>query len=276
MLTWAEDNESRGSLKLWRAGTSSTSTEMLEMVRRRLFPAVLYYNILPEYLPRQARDKHLTKQGHVSTGSAKNATFCAIYILKNEHFAKTGSGQTWGKALKKDWLRFVQVLWSVPLVVITLNMMIGYVVTVFIRRPIKGLLMPRVKLALAGARNVFFLRAIFYCNPSIWPRQARDKYTTVGKVENEADVSAGVVGVQLAATTGEKNVLFEPFLYKNDLFTKTGSGQTWEKLKKVHFSYLGRDFLFHSRASAADVCIPIRKRRTDMAWHDMIQYMIYI
>eukprot|EP01046_Picozoa_sp_COSAG06_P039816 COSAG06_NODE_4755_length_3982_cov_26.027199_3_plen_70_part_00 len=25
---------------------------------------------------------------------------------------------------------------------------------------------------------------------------------------------------------GEINVLFEPFLYKNDLFTKTGSGQT--------------------------------------------------
>ena len=25
---------------------------------------------------------------------------------------------------------------------------------------------------------------------------------------------------------GEKNVLFEPFMYKNDLFTKTGSGQT--------------------------------------------------
>ena len=25
---------------------------------------------------------------------------------------------------------------------------------------------------------------------------------------------------------GAKNVLFEPFLYKNDHFTKTGSGQT--------------------------------------------------
>ena len=106
MLTWAEDNESRGSLKLWRAGTSSTSTEMLEMVRRRLFPAVLYYNILPEYLPRQARDKHLTKQGHVSTGSAKNATFCAIYILKKRTFCQDRLGTNMGKSTQKRLVAF--------------------------------------------------------------------------------------------------------------------------------------------------------------------------
>jgi hypothetical protein len=29
-----------------------------------------------------------------------------------------------------------------------------------------------------------------------------------------------------------KNGLFEPFIYKNEHFTKTGSGQTWGKLKK--------------------------------------------
>ena len=34
---------------------------------------------------------------------------------------------------------------------------------------------------------------------------------------------------------GEKNVLFEPSLYINDHFTKTGSGQTWEKLQKSKF-----------------------------------------
>jgi hypothetical protein len=28
------------------------------------------------------------------------------------------------------------------------------------------------------------------------------------------------------ARSGEKNVLFAPFIYKNDHFTKTGSGQT--------------------------------------------------
>ena len=29
-----------------------------------------------------------------------------------------------------------------------------------------------------------------------------------------------------------KNGIFEPFIYKNDHFAKTGSGQTWGKLKK--------------------------------------------
>jgi hypothetical protein len=32
-----------------------------------------------------------------------------------------------------------------------------------------------------------------------------------------------------------KNGLFEPFIYKNDHFTKTGSGQTWGKLQKRTF-----------------------------------------
>ena len=32
--------------------------------------------------------------------------------------------------------------------------------------------------------------------------------------------------LDIQAKPGEKNVLFEPFIYKNDLFTKTGSGQT--------------------------------------------------
>lgn len=76
-LTWAEDNESRLSLRLWRAATSSTSTEMLNTV-----------------------------------------------------------------------------LWSVPLVFITLNVMIGYVVVVFLRRPLQGLFWPRLKLAVAGVTGV--------------------------------------------------------------------------------------------------------------------------
>jgi hypothetical protein len=32
-----------------------------------------------------------------------------------------------------------------------------------------------------------------------------------------------------------KTPLFEPFIYKNDLFTKTGSGQTWGKLQTSPF-----------------------------------------
>ena len=42
--------------------------------------------------------------------------------------------------------------------------------------------------------------------------------TNIGKALKMRPVSAGGVG--------EKNVLFEPFIYKNDHFTKTGSGQT--------------------------------------------------
>ena len=76
-LTWGEENESRDSLRLWRAATSSTSTEMLNMV-----------------------------------------------------------------------------LWSVPLVFITLNCMIGYVVAVFLRRPLDGLFWPRLKLSIAGVSGV--------------------------------------------------------------------------------------------------------------------------
>jgi hypothetical protein len=37
------------------------------------------------------------------------------------------------------------------------------------------------------------------------------------------------------ANTVRKNVLFAPFIYKNDLFTKTGSGQTSEKYKASTF-----------------------------------------
>ena len=166
--------------------------------------------------------------GYNEYNGEKTVLFSHFYI-KNEHFTKTGSGQTWGKALKKIGL---------------VAFCAGSVVCAARRDHFehddrlrrhgfhpssdKRTLDAKGKACARWCEKkvVFFLRAIFYCNPSIWPRQARGKYTTVGKVENEADVSAGVVGVQLAATTGEKNVLFEPFLYKNDLFTKTGSGQT--------------------------------------------------
>jgi starvation-inducible outer membrane lipoprotein len=35
--------------------------------------------------------------------------------------------------------------------------------------------------------------------------------------------------------TGEKTGFFEPFRYKSHLFTKTGSGQTWENSKSARF-----------------------------------------
>jgi hypothetical protein len=40
----------------------------------------------------------------------------------------------------------------------------------------------------------------------------------------------------IAALQVSKNGLFAPFIYKNEHYTKTGSGQTLGKLKKVPFS----------------------------------------
>ena len=48
-----------------------------------------------------------------------------------------------------------------------------------------------------------------------------------GKVLSVTDpAGTDKVGVLHRYSDGERNVLFEPFIYKNDLFTKTGSGQT--------------------------------------------------
>jgi hypothetical protein len=41
--------------------------------------------------------------------------------------------------------------------------------------------------------------------------------------KNSAPMNESEAKVQFG---GEKNVLFAPFIYKNDHFTKTGSGQT--------------------------------------------------
>jgi hypothetical protein len=48
----------------------------------------------------------------------------------------------------------MMVVWSIPLVMITLNVMVGYVVMVFVRRPLRGMWKSRVKLALAGVLGV--------------------------------------------------------------------------------------------------------------------------
>ena len=56
---------------------------------------------------------------------------------------------------------------------------------------------------------------------------------------------------RLAALKVRKRHLFEPFIYKMQLFTKTGSGQTWGKLNKGTFS-----------CRAAVVCSPPRTRST--------------
>jgi len=62
------------------------------------------------------------------------------------------------------------------------------------------------------------------------PRQAQDKHRESTQkrrlcfISNAADPAPRL---DIQAKPGEKNVLFAmPFIYKNDLFTKTGSGQT--------------------------------------------------
>jgi hypothetical protein len=64
------------------------------------------------------------------------------------------------------------------------------------------------------------------------PRQARDKH----RKSTKRDASAGLAQAKRGdkphrhpyeiARSGEKNGLFEPFIYINDDFAKTGSGQT--------------------------------------------------
>ena len=65
-----------------------------------------------------------------------------------------------------------------------------------------------------------------YKNEIISPRQARDKHR-----ESTQKKSGGFrmqVGGKAAGTGAavSKNGHFEPFIYKNEHFTKTGSGQT--------------------------------------------------
>jgi hypothetical protein len=65
---------------------------------------------------------------------------------------------------------------------------------------------------------------ILFDNITIWSSnggmkiQARGGGTLPGEISN--------------VTWCEKTPLFAPFAYKNDHFAKTGSGQTWGKLKK--------------------------------------------
>ena len=81
----------------------------------------------------------------------------------------------------------------------------------------------------------------FYIKMIILPRQARDKHSesiqksavflqvnimwTSNNLECCPDEPRSDIFFQRRLYLGEKNVLFEPILYINDLFTKTGSGQ---------------------------------------------------
>jgi hypothetical protein len=52
--------------------------------------------------------------------------------------------------------------------------------------------------------------------------------------------------------TPAKNGIFEPFIYKNDHFAKTGSGQTYGKLPKMPF--------FAPKLGREEVAVPVRQR----------------
>ena len=51
-----------------------------------------------------------------------------------------------------------------------------------------------------------------------------------------------VVVARVVVRNGEKNVLFAPFIYKNEHFTKTGSGQTHESWANEVVFHRDRDY----------------------------------
>jgi hypothetical protein len=86
--------------------------------------------------------------------------------------------------------------------------------------------------ALCGAENgIFFEFSLCLSRACLgkmivfiykWLKNAVFRRAASGRGGGEAAVSLHACGLQ----TGKKNVLFAPFIYKNDHFTKTGSGQT--------------------------------------------------
>ena len=105
------------------------------------------------------------------------------YIYKNDHFTKTGLGQTCGKHSKGEMRFSAGFLWA--------------------REPHSG---------------------HWAVGAGLWVGAHWTHHTERGWWYN-----------------GKKNGLFEPFISKNDHFTKTGLGQTCGKLKKDdRFSYRRR------------------------------------
>jgi hypothetical protein len=106
----------------------------------------------------------------------------------------------------------------------------------------------------------------FLYQPDHLPRQARDKHREGTPKKEYGAFCAGcflVTGFYVKSqfaiskdmntwmmeARGMRKRLFEPFVYKSDLFTKTGLGQTWGELKKrLSFSQVRR------RSSSCGCC----------------------
>jgi len=73
-----------------------------------------------------------------------------------------------------------------------------------------------------GKKTVSLLGHFLYKNAIILPRQARDRH---GLKHNKEPFSFRSLPTQTPPMVS-KNGLFEPFICKNERFTKTGSGQT--------------------------------------------------
>lgn len=70
-------------------------------------------------------------------------------------FSKSGELKVFRAATSSTSTEMLlMILWSIPLVMITITMMVNYVVVVFLRRPLKPMLLPRFKLAMAGVMGV--------------------------------------------------------------------------------------------------------------------------
>ena len=134
------------------------------------------------------------------------------FILKNDHFIKTGSGQNIGKALKKESGVFLQLEASH----VALYKRFGDWIRSCYGTPVGfGVLNGTGALPLTGAAGA-------------------------GGAEAEAEAEAYELEVTFPAT-GKKNGSFEPFefIHKVYLFTKIGSGQTWGKLEKDYRFLIG-------------------------------------
>ena len=79
---------------------------------------------------------------------------------------------------------------------------------------------PATLTAVRASEALFLGLAAHGVHKRFWVRPAK------GQPEPVTDSSASLLTLAFVLLLGAKHVLFEPFLYKNEQFTKTGSGQT--------------------------------------------------
>ena len=157
-------------------------------MRKRHFLSTFYVKII--ILPRQARDKHREKSKKCRSlaGAAavrKTPLFLRTFLYKNDHFAKTGSGQTWGK-LRKEMRFLLQGYAAPPCAALAWAALEGDGVP-SAQRHSEELPQPRY-----AHGNAYLLRCHFILRLIVLPRQARDKHTMRLRIPNQICPRIGV------------------------------------------------------------------------------------